>query len=686
LPFVFDFFGRPVRDVAVSRYGYLLIGGTTDTSANLPIPHSSMFGARTFIAPWWDALVPVTGSSLRWATSGTSPFRSYTIEYRDVAVGSVSGTRISMQVTLFESSGVIRFAYGPTVPSSGSASVGLQHDLGVGVAGLSCSSTGTCTGATFPANQVIDFVPAQQTNAACGAPGAVCGVCGPSDWCTGGQCVRVPCNFLNCQGCCLNDVCVPVSATTNASCGINGAMCQACPPGANCFGGVCEGGSTCREQTCADGCCSSATTCVRATSQSTTACGTAGSACQACPSGTTCQAGQCVAPNQCLVVSEQALDFGNVAPSCRALTRTVRLTNLCFLGETITSLGLVSPNPEFELVGPAVPFTIAAGTTVSFTVSYRPTSAGPDSATLAINGTRTIPLTGNAGTAVNQARFTAPVKSDVLVVLDDSCSMSEEQAALVDNLSAVFGFAFDAGVDFHFGVTTTDNDGAWAGELRDAGVGRFVTHTTRGFALRYADLVLAGVNGSGIESGLATGLKALTPPRTTTFPNAGFLRQDAALGVWFVSDAPDQSPLPAGVYGEAIRALKADPNRLSVNGLLSLQTSPPPQCLNDGVDVGRYAPLVQSTDGVVEDLCPVSWTASLERITELLFGRRQRWTLFTAVDPGMPVSVTIDGVAVPQGPTTWSWDAMANAVRFTRVRAPLPGQQVVVTSTAPCLP
>jgi hypothetical protein len=81
------------------------------------------------------------------------------------------------------------------------------------------------------------------------------------------------------------------------------------------------------------------------------------------------------------------------------------------------------------------------------------------------NGTQTIRLSGVGGSGVNVAGFTAPSKTDVLLVLDNSCSMTDKQQGIVANPGALFGFAFDAGVDFHFGITTTVDMFTLAGAL-----------------------------------------------------------------------------------------------------------------------------------------------------------------------------------------------------------------------------
>lgn len=692
LPFDFDFYGQPVRQVSLSKNGYLAMGTSgTDTAVNLGLPHNNTFAPAALIAPWWDSVGGTsTPTQFLWKVSGVTPSREVTFEWRDLALPSTT-SRVRMQVTLFESTGVIRFTYGTALPGTVSGSVGIQRALGDGLAALSCASTGSCTQASWPASQFIEFTPRFQTNATCGSTTASCTRCNAGQWCRAGQCEQQPCNFLTCDGCCFNAICYPTTGQSTAVCGVNGAICDACPTGATCAQGVCRLGTFCDERTCADGCCSNATTCVRHTGQVAQTCGTGGSVCRACTAGFTCQAGQCVPPSSCLVVSEEAIDFGNVAPGCRSLTRTIRLANTCFNNQTISSITL-TPSPEFQLgTLPTFPLTVGLGLTTSFTISYRPANLGPDTATLSIvasNGTQTVPLSGVGGSSVNVAGFTAPSKTDVLLVLDNSGTMFDTQQALATNAGALFGFAFDAGVDFHFGITTTDEPDLGALRVDPNTTASFVTQRTVPFRTTFASLVgVVGVNGGPTEAGLVSASLALRPPQLTLTPNTGFLRHDAALAVWFVTDAPDQSLLPATHYLDLLRRVKADPNRFSAHGLLATLPIAPTGCVYDGpADTTRYAAVINPGNGVLDEICTTQWNSTLEHVAAPLFGRRETWFLQTAVDPLVPLSVTIDGVTIPQGAQTWSFDMVQNAVRFTPARAPLPRQQLVITSSAACLP
>ncbi len=104
---------------------------------------------------------------MQYRTTGTAPFRVFTVEWKDVCDGNygscaTGSTRFSFQVQLHETTNKIRFHYGPTPPpnlSNTSASVGIQEKINVGIAALACttSSAGTCGAAHWPANQAIDF-------------------------------------------------------------------------------------------------------------------------------------------------------------------------------------------------------------------------------------------------------------------------------------------------------------------------------------------------------------------------------------------------------------------------------------------------------------------------------------------------------------------------------------------------
>ncbi len=163
LPFNFDFFGVATNVVAVSRNGYLALGGSaTSTSSNQPIPHTDSSSANVIIAAWWDNLLstttaPATQLLYQTRTSGTGE-RFVVFEWANVRPNSTSAAPFSFQAHLFEGTGQIRFVYGGTAPATASASIGAQRALGSGVGALGCTTTAGCSPTDFPRNASIDLL------------------------------------------------------------------------------------------------------------------------------------------------------------------------------------------------------------------------------------------------------------------------------------------------------------------------------------------------------------------------------------------------------------------------------------------------------------------------------------------------------------------------------------------------
>lgn len=185
-----------------------------------------------------------------------------------------------------------------------------------------------------------------------------------------------------------------------------------------------------------------------------------------------------------------------------------------------------------------------------------------------------------------------PASTDILLVIDDSGSMSEEQENLRQNLAAFVTALADSAVphDFQLGVTTTDVqdfDGTdhypdrppydaytWpvpyprgaivsvnpAALTDPARIGDLVYNPTDGFAVAGAPRILAagsatlvpdfeanvllGTQGAGKEQPFHAVELALSDAMTQG-PNAGFLRHGARLGVVILTDEDDCSePAP----------------------------------------------------------------------------------------------------------------------------------------------
>lgn len=212
---------------------------------------------------------------------------------------------------------------------------------------------------------------------------------------------------------------------------------------------------------------------------------------------------------------------------------------------------------------------------------------------------------------------------DVLLVVDNSCSMIDEQIKLGSNFDAFIEEFVNAQVDYQIGVTTTDMvDPLHKGRLQ--GETKLITSDMafEEASAVFADNVHVCATGSGFEKGLDAARSALTEP-VLSEENAGFLRSDAALAIVFVSDEDDLSVDPVGDYLDFFFGLKGDPayrardlvTMSSVVGDLPggcEQQSPPILDCADGVDELDGDGLIDCADPD----CASSWVCDFDVVGE----------------------------------------------------------------------
>ncbi len=400
-----------------------------------------------------------------------------------------------------------------------------------------------------------------------------------------------------------------------------------------------------------------------------------------------------VGQNCLVLVPGRELDFGTTAPTCRSVERVVRVHNQCAVTVTLNSSALVGA--PFSATAALVNGTVVqpGGAPLVARYAWRPPALGRDVGALVVTATQNGVQLKTAlflqGTATAQGvaseTFVSPVtpKADVLLIVDDSCSMSDKQQALAANLTSFLNYANSTGVDYHLGVTTTDMV-AVRGSLQ--GTPAVLLPTTPNLLATAAGRVIVGTNGDAIEQVLAPALAALTPPLRYGV-NAGFLRADATLGVISVSDADDQSPLPVSTYLDLLTNLKG-PNQLTFSGLMPLSATPPvANCVYDGVASVRTLAAVNGLGGDAEEICNLGWASALGAIGPKAFGFRTTFALAGSPDVAStthPLSVSVGGVPFPAG--QWTYDAATRRVTIAPPYAPAPSDALTVSYAGLCLP
>jgi len=135
--------------------------------------------------------------------------------------------------------------------------------------------------------------------------------------------------------------------------------------------------------------------------------------------------------------------------------------------------------------------------------------------------------------------------SDILFVVDNSGSMTEERQALVDNFDVFMQYLSDTPLDYHIGVVTLDDpEDPPIGTL--LGSPNYMDATMADEIHDHFMEIISGIqtNPDGTcEVGLEASYRAVCPApegyEDTT--NAGYYRQDALLSVVIISDEDDGS-------------------------------------------------------------------------------------------------------------------------------------------------
>jgi len=408
----------------------------------------------------------------------------------------------------------------------------------------------------------------------------------------------------------------------------------------------------------------------------------------------------------CLSVVPSHFDFGTIEKTCNSATRTFLVYNTCPTPLEIDSWLLNQPGNEFVAVNTAA---LTQGTLVNpgaspltFSLKYRPSDDGRDAARFVIRVRQetavvdtVVPLTGGGdsqGLNTDALLQGGNLLADILLVIDNSCSMSDKQVSLGAGFPAFIANARAVGLDFQIGVTTSDM-AATGGRL--VGSPKILSSSMNNLNTLFSQRVAQGTSGSTNEELLAPATAAVTAPLNTT-DNAGFLRPGATLGIVSVSDAEDQSPQPVSFYVNQLMNVRP-PGRLTLSAIAPLQaTSPTPGCQYDGPGgAPRTVAAVTALSGLLREICPPDFNQGLLDLGPSVFGAlfgSASFSLSNVPDltGGKTITVKVDGAVVEPitagGVTVWSYDATANRIVFELAYRPQPGSAVTATYFVGCIP
>ncbi len=442
--------------------------------------------------------------------------------------------------------------------------------------------------------------------------------------------------------------------------------------------------------------------------------------------------------NSEIQVLPQDLDFGLTTLGCASQTMVVTVYNVGAVNLTIDSVAIEPPAREFELLTDVdVPYQVSRAAPLQVEVRYVPQDTGVHTADLVFRsdaqnaGEFRVPMRGE-GTledeVVDEFVQAEGQMVDVLFVVDNSGSMSDDQENLAQNFTS-FVQAGDllnpnSPVDFHMGVITTDLGGSENpfdanGEMgpdrgKLQGDARTITPDTPNFQAEFRDTVLVGDEDAGEqESGLETARAALSNQWQNDVPygncatdadcqdgeecvnrqcvgyNRGFLRDDASLEIVFLSDEEDQSPAQVSFYVDFFKSIKGFRNVGMLRCWAIVGDAPNGCQSNEGsADAGRrYIDVADATGGRFHSICDDSFAQAMQDIGHTAFSLRVQFFLSRVAAPDTVV-VEVDGQPMPaqtNGLVNWEFDPESNSVIFLAEDAiPQPSQRVTIRYRARC--
>jgi hypothetical protein len=279
--------------------------------------------------------------------------------------------------------------------------------------------------------------------------------------------------------------------------------------------------------------------------------------------------------------------------------------------------------------------------------------------------------------------------SDILFVIDDSCSMEDEQEELAANFDSFIQHFEGTNLDFHIGVTKGDLE---PGASEDWGVLETLPDGTKWIDADTADPIAAfnaianvGASGSGeCEMGLQGSFSALGYQNNPGGPNEGFYREDALLTLVIVSDEIGRAAggatiplfpscegiLPSEYIPWWLNSLKGPSHhdKLIWTGIVGDR---PGGCNANGnsADEGvGYWEVIDAVAGNHLSVCSDDWS---EFLTQLGFEAAGLKTSFQLrrIPLESTIVVEIDDDEIPVG-TVWTYDRTRNAIDFPVEQVP----------------
>lgn len=267
---------------------------------------------------------------------------------------------------------------------------------------------------------------------------------------------------------------------------------------------------------------------------------------------------------------------------------------------------------------------------------------------------------------------------DVLWVIDDSCSMEDDQASLTAAFPSFMNYFIDIGLDYHIGVVSTDmsaEDGQ--GKLQEAEGYKWIDPTFPDPIPFFQFMATLGTAGSGDEMARAPVYNAIA---TQTEWNAGFFRDTSILSTIVISDEDDSSDLAGVSIPDFVSwyrtAIKPDPEL----AIYSTIVGPTPDGCATAVPGTQHVEATSEIGGLTWSICDNRWDELLEELAIQSAGlKREFYLTQTPIPESLDVEVEEDGAFVGFDlDRDYTYDPARNSIYFLDY-VPQPNAEIHIT-------
>jgi hypothetical protein len=389
-----------------------------------------------------------------------------------------------------------------------------------------------------------------------------------------------------------------------------------------------------------------------------------------------------------LEISPDPYDFGVGYLECD-LEQTIDLKNTGDADLEISKIEYFTSFPSHftidydHVVNGQLPWTIAPGSFNTVYVEYLPTDVTSDSSFIKVHSNDPVDpqkLSYQYGqgdyysSVMDTYSQNTVMMSDILFVIDNSCSMSSWQAHVATNFDSFITVFQNSGVDYHIAVITTDDPSF---------VGSTIDNSTIDPIAEFTLQAQVGNYGSGFEQGLDMAYAALQPGGDAA-PGSTFERADAKMSLIFVSDEPDYSwDLPFALdYSSYFKSVKSNSSKIvahAVSGDCPSGCSMP-YTSSAGFTYSKYAHCNQNYLDVVNDmggtqlsLCDTDWGLKMETLAkDSIVKSSFELSEYPIVST---IEVFVNGVATGN----WTYDSLSNEVAFDPAYVPVAGSVIDIS-------